>query len=83
MLKQTFLASFRILLHPYSCIQQNKIRTRYNININQVIYNLNKNNIEDKFVQEIICNLNYLHNYTNEQDIHLVSIDHSANDLLH
>jgi len=60
MWKQTFLASFRILIHPYSCLQQNKILIRYNININQAIYNLNKNNIDDKFVQETIHNLYYL-----------------------
>ena len=83
MLKQTFLASFRILIHLYSCLQQNEIHTRYNININQVIYNLNKTNIGDEFVQESIHDLYYLHNYTNEQDTHLVLIDHSTNDLLY
>ena len=57
MLKQTFLASFQILLHlhPYSCLQQNEMHTRYNININQIIYNLNKNSIDDKLVQGTIC----------------------------
>ena len=67
MLKQTFLASFRIFINTYSYLQQNKIHIRYNINTNQVINNLSKNCIDDKFVQKTIYNLYYLHNYTNEQ----------------
>ena len=52
-------------------------------NINQAIYSFNKNKIDEKFVQETIHNLYYPHNYSNVQDTHLVSIDHSTNDLLH
>ena len=44
---------------------------------------MNENSIDDKFVQETIHNLYYLHNYINEQDTHLVLIDHSTNDILH
>ena len=80
---KTFLASFRMLLNSYSGLQLNKIYIRYNININQLIYRLNKNNFDDKFVQETIYNLYYLHDYTNEQDTHHVSIDRSTYDLLH
>ena len=62
MLQQTFLANFQILLHPYSCLQQNNKYIRYNNNIDQVLYNMNKNNIDDKFIQETMYNLYYIHN---------------------
>ena len=44
---------------------------------------MNRDNIDDKFIQKTIYNLYYLQNYTDEQDTHLVSIDHSTKDLLH
>ena len=43
---------------------------------------MNMTNIDDKFVQETIYSLYCVHNYTNEQDTHLVSICHSTNALM-
>ena len=54
----------------------NKLLLLHRLTLN-ILYNLNKNNIDDKFVQETIYSLYYLYNYTNEQDTNLVSTDHA------